>query len=134
MDNNSEVTTGVQSGLSALIRRLLASYRTAETPQSQRDFLLQLKVANEAIALTEPVTHFDGLAEVQELSVSTTELAELISGYRANLTRPDEKVYLARIRNCVLRAQVIDGDAGAERLLRMLHDLQQGGDHLLVLM
>lgn len=49
-------------------------------------------------------------------------------------TRPEEKIYFARVQNCVLRGQVIDRQAGGERVLRMIRDLQRDSDHKLVLM
>ncbi|KWB61671.1 hypothetical protein WL39_20540 [Burkholderia ubonensis] len=113
---------------------MLGAYHAAETSQSQRDVLLQLRAINETIALTEPVTHFSRFTELQDLDVTETEMAELLSGYRANLTRPEEKIYLARIQNCVLRGQVIDSQAGGERVLRLIHDLQRDSDNKLVLM
>lgn len=63
--------------------------------------------------LIEPVTQFGQFTELQELDVSESKIAELLSGYRKNLTRPEEKVYLARIQNCVLRATLIDHQTGA---------------------
>lgn len=128
MDNTSNITSNARSNVSALIRRLLDSYSTAGTPQSQRDTLLQLRAVNKMIALTEPVTQFGGFSELQELDVSEAEVAELLSGYRANLARPEEKVYLARIQNCVLRGRVIDGQEGGERVLSLMRDLQRDSD------
>ncbi|WP_156441455.1 MULTISPECIES: hypothetical protein [unclassified Burkholderia] len=134
MDNTIEIASNARSAVSALIRRLLVAYRVAETPQSQRDFLLQLRAVNETVALIEPLTRFNRFTELEELDVSAAEMAELLSGYRTNLTRPEEKIYFARVQNCVLRGQVIDRQAGGERVLRMIRDLQRDSDHKLVLM
>lgn len=87
MDNTIEIASNARSAVSALIRRLLVAYRVAETPQSQRDFLLQLRAVNETVALIEPLTRFNRFTELEELDVSAAEMAELLSGYRTNPTR-----------------------------------------------
>lgn len=133
MDNIFEVTSSIRSDVSALIRRLLDSYSRSATPQLQRDVLLQLRAINEIAALTEPVTHFGAFTELQELVVSEAEMTDLLANYRANLSRPEEKVYLARIQNCVLRGQVIDSRTGAERVLCLLSELQRDTDFKLIL-
>jgi hypothetical protein len=99
----------------------------------QRDVLLQLRAINEIAALIEPVTHFGEFTELQELTVSEAEMTDLLAKYRASLTGPEEKVHLARIQNCVLRGQVIDSETGAERVLRLLSELQRDSDCKLML-
>jgi hypothetical protein len=134
MKATSEAANNARSKVLVLIRQLLESHRAAETPQSQRDILLQLRAINETIALVEPATNFGQFTELQELEVSEIEMSKLLSGYHAKLCCPEEKIFLARIQNCVLRGQVLDRRHGAERVLRLMIDLQKDSNQKLVLM
>lgn len=120
--------------VSALLQQLIGSYRASETPQAQRDLLFQLLGVRKTLAVIDPMERFGDFAALQELVVSEIEMAGLLSGYKASLTTPTEKVYLAAIQNCALRGCVIGGPEGEDSVLCLMSELQRDSDHKLMLL
>ncbi|MBC8641564.1 hypothetical protein IAG25_32595 [Caballeronia sp. EK] len=133
MDSNLDPTETVRADMTALLRKIVQAYRAAKTPQSEREVLLQLGAAREAMRLAEPLVGTAHFAELSDLDVSQAELAELLAEYWTHLMQPEEKTFLARIQNCALRAQVVDPEAGASRFFALMRELQRDNDRKLVL-
>jgi len=114
--------TRARKEVSELIRRRLDALAKAEVPSVARDQLLQIRAASEIVRQLEPTILAKEFDSFRVLDVADAELKELLERYRQDMTTDREKIHLAWLQNCVLRAEIVHGATGVERMLKLMRE------------
>lgn len=103
------IKSNVENCLINQVENYLIELESGKDANLEHYWLTKILHFTEAFAITEPLTEFGDFAEVlSALYPSHEYMVGLLNQYQKNLTKPAEKVYLARIQDCALRHQIID--------------------------
>lgn len=100
----------------------------------EKNLLEKISGFAKAMDITNPLTELNLREITDQLYPSDDCILDLLRNYNKYLTRPEEKLFLEKIRLCGMKHQIINQEEGMQIFLKRMHELQKNSPVILFLM